>query len=213
MNNSDEIPLCVILCSLLSRPLSGVPEGECYFSQTKRLLEEDETLYCISAWNDQGYEYTSSDPSLNWDWDMWMRLPEVQKGRECVIPDVPQTYHFGALGLNMNSYFQDVCFKKHSFNTLSYVKLKHVDSLKTGNVLKKYPELKTQGFRNELHEFISFHFIHLPDMLTPITLFCKLFQCFKICDLDVRGYHKSMWRLHMKGSELLVVGLPYSEYS
>jgi hypothetical protein len=35
-----------------------------YFSQTKRLLEEDETLYCISAWNDQGYEHTSSDPSL-----------------------------------------------------------------------------------------------------------------------------------------------------
>ncbi|XP_033606704.1 protein O-linked-mannose beta-1,2-N-acetylglucosaminyltransferase 1-like [Cryptotermes secundus] len=69
-----------------------------------------------------------STPEKNWDWDMWMRLPEVQKGRECVIPDVPQTYHFGALGLNMNSYFQDVCFKKHSFNTLSYVKLKHVDS-------------------------------------------------------------------------------------
>jgi hypothetical protein len=35
-----------------------------YFSQTRRLLEEDETLYCISAWNDQGYEHTSSDPSL-----------------------------------------------------------------------------------------------------------------------------------------------------
>jgi beta-1,2-N-acetylglucosaminyltransferase len=34
-----------------------------YFSQTRRLLEEDETLYCISAWNDQGYEHTSSDPS------------------------------------------------------------------------------------------------------------------------------------------------------
>lgn len=35
-----------------------------YFSQTRRLLEEDETLYCISAWNDQGYEHTSDDPSL-----------------------------------------------------------------------------------------------------------------------------------------------------
>ncbi|XP_023714659.1 protein O-linked-mannose beta-1,2-N-acetylglucosaminyltransferase 1-like [Cryptotermes secundus] len=130
-----------------------------YFSQTKRLLEEDETLYCISAWNDQGYEHTCSDPSLlfrvetmpgfrwilkralykdeleskwptpekMWDWDMWMRLPEVQKGRECVIPDVSQTYHFGASGLNMNSYFQDIYFKKHSFNTSPYVKLKHVD--------------------------------------------------------------------------------------
>ena len=34
-----------------------------YFSQTLRLLEEDTSLYCISAWNDQGYEHTSSDPS------------------------------------------------------------------------------------------------------------------------------------------------------
>ncbi|PNF20203.1 hypothetical protein B7P43_G16411 [Cryptotermes secundus] len=130
-----------------------------YFSKIKRLLEEDETLYCISTWNDQGYEHTSSDPSLLyrvetmpglswilkrslykdeleskwptpeklWDLDVWMRLPEVRKGRECVIPDVSRTYHFGPSGLNMNSYFQDVYFKKHSFNTLSYVKLKHVD--------------------------------------------------------------------------------------
>jgi len=29
-----------------------------------RLLEEDPTLYCISAWNDQGYEHTSADPTL-----------------------------------------------------------------------------------------------------------------------------------------------------
>ena len=35
-----------------------------YFSQTKRLLEEDDSIYCISAWNDQGYEHTSEDPSL-----------------------------------------------------------------------------------------------------------------------------------------------------
>nr|CAD7392445.1 unnamed protein product [Timema cristinae] len=35
-----------------------------YFSQTLRLLEEDPSLYCISAWNDQGYEHTSDDPSL-----------------------------------------------------------------------------------------------------------------------------------------------------
>ncbi|XP_023726678.1 protein O-linked-mannose beta-1,2-N-acetylglucosaminyltransferase 1-like [Cryptotermes secundus] len=38
-------------------------------------------------------------------------------------------------------------------------------------------------------------------------------KCFKILDPDVRGYHKSMWRLHMKGSEMLVIGVPNSEYS
>jgi hypothetical protein len=44
-------------------------------------------------------------------------------------------------------------------------------------------------------------------------LFHNLFQCFKIWDLDVRGYHKSMWRLHMKGNEMLVIGVPNSEYA
>lgn len=62
-----------------------------------------------------------------WDWDMWMRLPDIRKGRECIIPDVSRTYHFGSSGLNMNSFFQDSYFKKHSMNTLSYVELKDID--------------------------------------------------------------------------------------
>ena len=43
-----------------------------------------------------------------WDWDMWMRKSDVRRHRECIIPDVPRTYHFGASGLNMNAYFQVV---------------------------------------------------------------------------------------------------------
>ncbi|PNF19796.1 hypothetical protein B7P43_G14308, partial [Cryptotermes secundus] len=94
---------------IVEEDLDVSPDFFSYFSQPKRLLEEDKTLYCISTWNDQGYEHTSSDPSLlyrvetmpglgwilkrMWNWDMWMRLPEVWKGRECAIPDVPRTYH------------------------------------------------------------------------------------------------------------------------
>ena len=48
---------------------------------------------------------------------MWMRLPEIRRGRECVVPEVSRTYHFGSSGINMNSYFQDIYFKKHAFNT------------------------------------------------------------------------------------------------
>lgn len=35
-----------------------------YFNQTVDLLENDSTLYCISAWNDLSYEHTSLDPSI-----------------------------------------------------------------------------------------------------------------------------------------------------
>ena len=62
-----------------------------------------------------------------WDWDMWMRLNDIRKGRECIVPDVSRTYHFGSSGLNMNSYFQDVYFKKHAFNTESYVEIADID--------------------------------------------------------------------------------------
>lgn len=62
-----------------------------------------------------------------WDWDMWMRMAEVRKGRECVVPEVSRTYHFGSSGLNMNSYFQDTYFKSHSFNTQPIVNLVNID--------------------------------------------------------------------------------------
>lgn len=35
-----------------------------YFSQTVELLDKDRSLYCISAWNDQGYEHSSSNFSV-----------------------------------------------------------------------------------------------------------------------------------------------------
>lgn len=51
-----------------------------------------------------------------WDWDMWMRMDQQRKGRECVIPDISRTFHFGARGINMNDYFQKLYFSKHSLN-------------------------------------------------------------------------------------------------
>lgn len=72
-------------------------------------------------------------PEKMWDWDMWMRLPEIRKGRECVVPDISRTYHFGSSGLNMNSYFQDVYFKKHAFNRQPNIILHHVSSLTAAN--------------------------------------------------------------------------------
>ena len=35
-----------------------------YFSQTYPLFEKDSSIYCISAWNDQGYLHSVLDPSL-----------------------------------------------------------------------------------------------------------------------------------------------------
>ena len=56
------------------------------------------------------------------DWDMWTRMPEQRKGRECIIPDVSRTFHFGGKGLNMNIAFQVSYFDSHAFNTKTNVK-------------------------------------------------------------------------------------------
>ena len=49
---------------ILEDDLMVSPDFFSYFSQTKYLMEEDPSIWCISAWNDHGFGHTSSDPSL-----------------------------------------------------------------------------------------------------------------------------------------------------
>lgn len=62
-------------------------------------------------------------PDVFWDWDMWMRMPNQRKGRECIIPDISRTYHFGAKGLNVGPAMNDAYFKRHAINTVPNVKI------------------------------------------------------------------------------------------
>ena len=48
---------------VLEEDLDVSPDFFSYFSQTLRLLEEDSSVYCVSAWNDQGYEHTTANLS------------------------------------------------------------------------------------------------------------------------------------------------------
>lgn len=228
-----------------------------FLSQTIHLLKEDESLYCISAWNDQGYEHTAEDPSLLyrvesmpglgwvlkkslykdelepkwptpeklWDWDMWMRMPEQRKGRECIIPDVSRSYHFGIIGLNMNGYFHEVYFKKHKFNTVPNVQLKNVDSLK-----REAYEVEIQNLLREAelldHTKNPCEDSFIPDsegktyvmyikmeQETDTATWTELAKCLHVWDLDVRGNHKGLWRLFRKRNHVLVVAVPVSPYS
>ncbi|OCT84958.1 hypothetical protein XELAEV_18023119mg [Xenopus laevis] len=228
-----------------------------FLSQTIHLLEEDESLYCISAWNDQGYEHTAEDPSLLyrvetmpglgwvlrknlykdelepkwptpeklWDWDMWMRMPEQRKERECLIPDVSRSYHFGIVGLNMNGYFHEAYFKKHKFNTVPNVQLSNVKSLQ-----KDAYEIEIQKILSEAevldHTKNPCEDSFIPDtegktyvmyikmeQEADFTTWSQLAKCLHIWDLDVRGNHKGLWRLFRKKNHFLVVGFPFSPYA
>ncbi|CAG9531866.1 unnamed protein product [Cercopithifilaria johnstoni] len=91
-----------------------------YFSATRPLLDADETLYCVSAWNDNGKTYLidkkrpellyRSDffPGLGWMmtkelwnelgpiwpdgfWDDWIRNNTIRKNRACIRPEISRT--------------------------------------------------------------------------------------------------------------------------
>ncbi|KAM5266470.1 protein O-linked-mannose beta-1,2-N-acetylglucosaminyltransferase 1 isoform 1-T2 [Hipposideros larvatus] len=228
-----------------------------FLSQSIHLLEEDDSLYCISAWNDQGYEHTAEDPALLyrvetmpglgwvlrkslykeelepkwptpeklWDWDMWMRMPEQRRGRECIIPDVSRSYHFGIVGLNMNGYFHEAYFKKHKFNTVPGVQFRNVDSLKKeayevevhrllseAEVLDHSKNPCEDSFLpdTEGRTYVAFIRMEREDDFTTWT---QLAKCLHIWDLDVRGNHRGLWRLFRKKNHFLVVGVPASPYS
>ena len=50
---------------------------------------------------------------------------------------------------------------------------------------------------------------HYKDFSTWILLA----KCLKIWDLDARGFHKGMWRIHYNRAPLFIIGSPFSEYS
>ncbi|XP_065826433.1 protein O-linked-mannose beta-1,2-N-acetylglucosaminyltransferase 1-like [Oscarella lobularis] len=228
-----------------------------YFSATMPLLEKDASLYCISAWNDLGYDHSAMDSSLLyrvetmpglgwmlsrrlyknelepqwptpdklWDWDMWMRLPQMRKGRECIVPDVSRTYHFGETGLNMNSYFQEAYFKKHSLNVDTDVVFRDLDHmtkdgyeeilrglLNSARLLDHTKKPCDEDFVPETRDQVYVMFIVMNGE-TDYATWMEVAKCFRLWDLDARGFHRGLWRFFLKGNHVLVVGTPHSPYA
>lgn len=119
--------------------LDIAPDFFSYFSNTRYLLEKDPTLYCVSAWNDNGkLEHIDwnanttlyrSDffPGLGWMmtrklwnelvstwpagfWDDWMREPAQRKGRQCIRPEISRT---GMMAHGKKGVSKGQFFKSH----------------------------------------------------------------------------------------------------
>lgn len=228
-----------------------------YFKQLLPVYENDESVYCISAWNDQGYEYTVHDPSMTyrietmpglgwvlsrklykgeleakwpapnvfWDWDMWMRVPSQRKGRECIIPDISRTYHFGAKGLNVDPAMNEAYFKRHALNKETDVEIK-ADLMYKDNYEKEINRLLSQAevldhsrtpctnpkdFIPDTKDKVYVFYIRM-EQPKDYTTWINVARCFRIWDLEARGFHKSLWRMWIKGNHVLYVGCPASPY-
>ncbi|NWZ74473.1 MGAT1 acetylglucosaminyltransferase, partial [Acrocephalus arundinaceus] len=114
--------------------LEVAPDFFEYFQAVLPLLRRDPSLWCASAWNDNGKEAlvdagraellyrTDFFPGLGWlllaelwdelepkwppaFWDDWMRQPEQRRGRSCVRPEVSRTMTFGRKGVSHGQFF------------------------------------------------------------------------------------------------------------
>ncbi|BES97368.1 GNT-I family [Nesidiocoris tenuis] len=120
---------------IIEDDLDVSPDIFSYFSATLPLLHQDPTLWCVSAWNDNGKKElvdvdspellhrTDFFPGLGWMltketwlelsrkwppsyWDDWVRKPEQRKGRACIRPEVSRTRTFGKIGVSNGMFFE-----------------------------------------------------------------------------------------------------------
>ncbi|XP_021238071.1 alpha-1,3-mannosyl-glycoprotein 2-beta-N-acetylglucosaminyltransferase, partial [Numida meleagris] len=115
--------------------LEVAPDFFEYFQAVFPLLLSDPSLWCASAWHDNGKEQlvdvgkpellyrTDFFPGLGWlltaelwdeleakwppaFWDDWMRQPEQRRGRSCVRPEISRTVTFGRRGVSHGQFFE-----------------------------------------------------------------------------------------------------------
>ncbi|EDW02675.1 alpha-1,3-mannosyl-glycoprotein 2-beta-N-acetylglucosaminyltransferase [Drosophila grimshawi] len=114
--------------------LNVAPDFFEYFLGTHKLLKQDSSLWCVSAWNDNGKANvvdtstpellyrTDFFPGLGWMltkelwaelsikwpksfWDDWIRHPEQRKDRVCIRPEISRTRTFGKIGVSNGLFF------------------------------------------------------------------------------------------------------------
>ncbi|KAH8365102.1 hypothetical protein KR084_001716 [Drosophila pseudotakahashii] len=114
--------------------LNVAPDFFEYFLGTHKLLKQDSSLWCVSAWNDNGKAAvvdaaqpellyrTDFFPGLGWMltkdlwgelsvkwpksfWDDWIRHPAQRKDRVCIRPEISRTRTFGKIGVSNGLFF------------------------------------------------------------------------------------------------------------
>ncbi|XP_062873331.1 alpha-1,3-mannosyl-glycoprotein 2-beta-N-acetylglucosaminyltransferase a [Trichomycterus rosablanca] len=115
--------------------LEVAPDFFEYFKALYPILKSDPTLWCVSAWNDNGREgyvdpgkssllyRTDFFPGLGWMllkevwlelepkwpasfWDDWMRHPDQRKERSCIRPEISRTLTFGHKGVSLGQFYE-----------------------------------------------------------------------------------------------------------
>ena len=120
----DGLPTLPQRVMILEEDVHIAPDFFDYFQATSKILDEDPSLFAVSAYSDNGHlakeptRLLRSDffPGLGWMmnrrlwideldskwpsgyWDDWLRDPAQRQDRQVIRPEVSRTYHFGIAG-------------------------------------------------------------------------------------------------------------------
>lgn len=115
-----------------------------FFLAAAPVMDVDPSVMAVSAWNDNGRRDRVGDagalhrthffPGLGWlltralyegelrdawpedHWDHWLRHEDRRRGRDCVYPEVPRTYHAGERGTFMDPGLHRTYFASIGYN-------------------------------------------------------------------------------------------------
>eukprot|EP00605_Chrysophyceae_sp_TOSAG23-4_P001278 GSChrysophyteH1.ASY1.ANO1.1389.1 assembled CDS len=143
---------------ILEEDLEISPDFFEYFGALAHLLDHDQNLLTVSAWNDNGQDTHVRDPKalyrsdffpgLGWMmnrslfeelwpkwpdayWDDWLREPKQRKGRRIIHPEISRTFHYGKNGVSANQFqsqFMDKMRLNSEFINFSQLDLSYLES-------------------------------------------------------------------------------------
>lgn len=86
---------------------------------------------------------------------MWMRTSRVQRGRQCIVPEVSRTYHFGSSrAVNVNPYFQRTYFDHHAFYRYSAESSEINSNANSGKTVGEYDDGKGLIRFKDIHKLV-----------------------------------------------------------
>ncbi|KAF0988196.1 hypothetical protein HZS_1614 [Henneguya salminicola] len=171
---------------------------------------------------------------IKMNWDAWLR-ESIIKNRVCIIPDASRTFHIGKFGLHSSPAFQIEYFNRRFFQSLINVKINYKDlskieynhlvdylashsktALDSSSICNVADEYHTQDLianslsKEQLANITEKVFLYAKDGMNHVTVFKKLFKCFRIWDLDLRGMNNNYFRVWLKNIHYLVIPCPSS---
>ncbi|XP_018025964.2 protein O-linked-mannose beta-1,2-N-acetylglucosaminyltransferase 1 [Hyalella azteca] len=162
------------------------------------------------------------------DWDIWMRSPHLRAERECVVPSVSRSFHYGIVGAHVNGVLTLAHFTGHLMSAArTHVHLKtevllqsnyerHIYELLLGpstvylnsTLSPCHPEMLPKNF-TEGPLVVAFEMVSSDDH----TAWARLGGCHGLWNLDTRGHHRGLFRFDYYNTSVMAVGYPFSEYS